>query len=75
MGRRPIENRKEVLTVRVDPTLLAEFRRAASNAGPAVEEAIRLWLARRKRQAGKDPLAQHLAPPSRRETAARKGAG
>jgi hypothetical protein len=40
----------------------------------ALNDAMRLWLAREKRRAGKaDPLAKHLVPPTAREIAARKG--
>jgi hypothetical protein len=63
MGRPPIENRKEVLTVRVDPTRLARLKDAAPSLGRAVEEAIDLWLAREKRRQKADPLARPSRPP------------
>jgi hypothetical protein len=62
MGRPPIENRKEVLTVRVDPTRLARLKDAAPSLGRAVEEAIDLWLAREKRRQKADPLARPSRP-------------
>jgi hypothetical protein len=41
----------------------------------AVEEGLDLWLAREKRRkaAKPDPLARHLAPPTARERAVRRG--
>ena len=72
MGRPPVENKKQVLTARIDPALLVAFKQAAPSIGPAVEEAIRLWLAREKRKLAKpDPLAKHLYPPTAREIAER----
>lgn len=74
MGRPPSKNRKEVLTVRVDPTLLVTFKAAAPSVGRAVEEGMRLWLAREKRRQAKDPLAisrsrpRARSPPGRRTT-------
>jgi hypothetical protein len=64
MGRPPVENKKQVLTARVDPALLVAFKQAAPSVGPAVEEALRLWLGREKRRqkTRPDPLARHLAP-------------
>ena len=50
------------------------LRRRSPNMTAAVEEGLRLWLAREKRKAAKpDPSAKHLWPPSAREIAARKG--
>ena len=68
---------KQTITLRVDPTLVAEFRAVAGPAGnfsAAVDEGIRWWIAREKRRQGKaDPMAKHLAAPTDRERAARAG--
>ena len=68
---------KKFTAFRIDPALLAAVQAAAkaqaTNVTAAVEEGLRLWLARTKRKAkaGADPLAKHLAPPTAREIAAR----
>ena len=62
------------MTFRAEPALLAEMRERTSDMAQALNDAMRLWLAREKRRAGKaDPLAKHLVPPTAREIAARKG--
>jgi hypothetical protein len=74
MPRPRVENKKQVFTIRLTPEMAAEVRRRSPNMTAAVEEGLRLWLAREKRKAAKpDPSAKHLWPPSAREIAARKG--
>ena len=67
---------KKFTAFRIDPALLASVQAAAeaqaTNVTAAVEEGLRLWLARIKRKAKTDPPAKHLAPPTAREIAARK---
>jgi hypothetical protein len=69
---------KKFTAFRLDPALLLAVQAAAeaqaTSVTAAVEEGLRLWLARQKRRAGKDSLARHLAPPTRREVAARAAA-
>jgi hypothetical protein len=56
--------------LRLLPELIDEVR-ALAPINRAVEEGLRLWLARQKRRRGKgDPLA--VAPPTAREIAAQK---
>jgi hypothetical protein len=57
--------------LRLLPELIDEVR-ALAPINRAVEDGLRLWLARQKRrQRGKvDPLAKHLAPPTAREITA-----
>jgi hypothetical protein len=59
--------------LRLLPELIDEVR-ALAPINRAVEEGLRLWLARQKRrQRGEvEPLAKHVAPPTAREIAARK---
>jgi hypothetical protein len=60
---------------RLDPVLLEAVKACTSNVTGAIEEGMRLWLARERRKAAKaDPLARHLAPPTAHELAARKEA-
>jgi hypothetical protein len=62
----PRGNPKKLIALRLDPALLEELRSRATNLTLAVEDGIRLWLAREKRKAAKaDPLARHLAQPGR----------
>jgi hypothetical protein len=76
----PRRGPKKTLTAfRLDPELLQAVREdveaAGTNVTAIVEDGLRAWLKRQKRKAGKaDPLAQHLAPPTRREIAARAAA-
>jgi hypothetical protein len=56
------------VTFRADPALLAEMRARASDMAQALNDAMRLWLAREKRKAAKPtPLAEHLYPSAARE--------
>jgi hypothetical protein len=77
MGRpKKPEGAKPVVTFRADPALLAEMRARAPHIAQALNDAMRLWLAREKRRRGKgDPLAKHLAPSTAREIASRKEPG
>jgi hypothetical protein len=69
---------KKFTAFRLDPALLQAVQAAAeaqgTNATAAVEEGLRLWLARHKRrERGKPaPLAKHPAVPTAREITARK---
>lgn len=70
---------KKFTGFRLDPALLAAVQAAAeaqaTSVTAAVEEGLRWWLARAKRQQAKpDPLAKHLAPPTARERAVRRRA-
>jgi hypothetical protein len=70
------EGARPVVTFRADPALLAEMRGRAPDMARALNDAMRLWLAREKRRWGKgDPLTKHLAPPTAREIAAQKEPG
>ena len=63
------------MTFRMDPALLAAVKERSSNVTKAVEEGLRLWLAREQRQKGKpgtDPLARHPAVPAVRKIATGK---
>ena len=66
----PRGNPKKTIMLRIDPTLMAEFREiagATANFSAAVDEGIRWWIAREKRRqvkTGSDHLARHLAPPT-----------
>jgi hypothetical protein len=71
MPRQRMENKKQVFTVRLTPEMAAEVRRRSPNMTAAVEEGLRLWLARERRKDAKDPLAKHLAPPTGPEMAER----
>ena len=72
MPRQRMENKKQVFTVRLTPEMAAEVRRRSPNMTAAVEEGLRLWLARERRKDAKpDPLARHLALQTAREIAAR----
>ena len=72
MGRPAVENRKQVFSIRLSSEMAVEVRRLSPNLTAAVEEGLRLWLARERRKAAKpDPLAKHLAPATAREIAAR----
>ena len=58
MPRPRLENKKVLVAARVSPELAAEVKDRAGNFSGAVEEALRLWLAREKRRQPKgDPLA------------------
>jgi hypothetical protein len=65
----PRGNPRRNFVLRLLPDLVAEAREAAGPRGfaAAVEEGLRLWLAREKRNRGK----AHLYPPTAREIAAR----
>jgi hypothetical protein len=72
----PRGNPRKLTAIRLPPDLLEAVQEYSSNLTKAVEEGLRLWLARERRQkvkAGADPLARHLASPIDREIAARKG--
>ena len=73
MPRQKMENKKQVVAVRLTPEMAAEVRRLSpDNFSEAIVTAIAEWLARQRRKAAKaDPLAKHLAPPSPRERAIR----
>jgi hypothetical protein len=77
MPRPRVENKKKVFAIRLAPEMAAEVRRRSPSMTAAVEEGLRLWLARERRKDAKpDPLARHLIPPTAREIAARtKDAG
>jgi hypothetical protein len=71
----PRGNPGKLTALRLEPALLAAVKEHASNLTRAVEEGLRLWLARERRKAAKarpDPLARHLGPPTAREIAARR---
>jgi hypothetical protein len=63
----------KMVAFRVDPDLLDAVRAHTPNVTAAMSEGLRLWLARERRRAKPDRLAQYLAPPTAREIAARKG--
>jgi hypothetical protein len=69
----PRGNPGKLIALRLDPALVAAVKERAPNLTRAVEEGLRWWLARDRRQTktGADPLARHLAPPTAREIAAR----
>jgi hypothetical protein len=74
MPRPRVENKKQVFAIRLTPEMAAEVRRLSPNMTAAVEEGLRLWLAReqRKAKAKPAPLARHLALPTAREITARR---
>jgi hypothetical protein len=73
-NRMPRGNPKRKMILRIDPALANEVKRHLGDGyfTTAVEEGLRWWLKRAKRQTGTDPLARHLVPPTAREIAARK---
>lgn len=62
----PRGNPGKLVALRLDPALVAAVKENAPNMTRAVEEGLRLWLAkeRRKAKSGPDPLARHLSPPT-----------
>ena len=65
MPRQRMENKKQVFTVRLTPEMAAEVRRRSPNMTAAVEEGLRLWLARERRKDAKAtrwPSISHLRP-------------
>jgi len=73
MPRPRVENKKQVVTIRLAPELTAEVRRYAQNFTMAVEQGLTMWLKRERRKAEPGSLARHLAPPTAQEIPARKG--
>jgi hypothetical protein len=72
MGRPAVEDKKQVFSIRLSSEMATEVRRRSPNLTAAVEQGLRLWLARERRKEAKaDPLARHLSPPTAREIAAR----
>ena len=72
----PRGNPKRKVMLRLDPATIERVKDASGgNFTRAVEQAIEAWLkqAERKAKAGADPLARHLAQPTDREIAAKKG--
>jgi hypothetical protein len=75
IGGMPRGNPKRPTQLRLDPARVAAVQALGTPLTRAIEEGLDLWLARERRKAAKpDPLARHLAPPTARETAARKEA-
>ena len=72
-SRMPRGNPKRKMILRIDPALADEVKSHLGDGyfTTAVEDGLRWWLKRAKRQAGVDPLAKHLAPPTARESALR----
>lgn len=69
----PRGNPKRKVMLRLDPAMIERVKLAnGGNFTQAVEEALGAWLRRASRKPRTDRLAQHLAPPSARELAARK---
>jgi hypothetical protein len=72
----PRGNPKKKMILRIDPALAAEVKLHLGDGyfTTAIEEGLRLWLARERRRAAKPGLlAKRLAPPTGREIAARSG--